>query len=248
MIYFVGAGPGAADLVTVRGQALLRRADLVCYAGSLVNEELLKECKEDAQILNSASMTLEEIIAALTSLPKTCVVVRLHTGDPSLYGAIGEQMNELQRLGYEYEVVPGVSSFCAAAAALKKEFTAPGESQTVIISRRAGRTQVPEKESLPTLAAHGAVMVLFLSMGMLKETCEELIQGGYAPETPAAVVYKASWPDEEIILSTLNDLPQKAMHIRRKALIVVGRFLGTNEGRSQLYNGHFSHMFREAKP
>lgn len=248
MIYFIGAGPGAADLITVRGAKLLEQADLVIYAGSLVNPELLGYCRKEARILNSASMTLEETIAAMRAMPKEAVVVRLHTGDPSLYGAIREQMDALDRLDLAYEVVPGVSSFCAAAAALPTEYTPPKISQTVIIARAAGRTPVPEKENLRSLAEHRAAMVLFLSMEMLDRVCRELVEGGYAPETPAAVVYRASWPDQQVIRGTLIDLPQKAAHIRKTALILVGDFLGQTHTRSKLYDPAFSHEFREARP
>ncbi|MBR7041263.1 MAG: precorrin-4 C(11)-methyltransferase [Clostridia bacterium] len=247
MIYFIGAGPGAADLITVRGMELLKRADLVVYAGSLVNTELLDYCREDCEKLNSASMTLEEVIGAMTSYPAGSTVVRLHTGDPSIYGAIREQMDELDSLGYDYEVVPGVSSMNAAAAVLKAEYTLPGVSQTLIVSRMAGKTPVPEKENIRSLAAHGASMALFLSVSMLKKLCEELIAGGYAPETPAAVVYKATWPDQETVQGTLESLPEKAAHIGRTALVLVGGFMGGGYERSKLYDPAFSHMFREAK-
>lgn len=246
MIYFIGAGPGAIDLITVRGAELLRRASLVVYAGSLVNPELLSYCPENALVMNSASMTLEQVIDALAAHAGDEVVVRLHTGDPSLYGAIREQMDELDKLGLPYEIVPGVSSFSAAAAALKAEYTPAGVSQTVIISRMAGRTPVPEKENLRSLAAHGATMVLFLSVGMLRKVCDELIAGGYAPETPAAVVYKASWPDERIIRGTVATLPELAGDVRKTALIVIGSFMGDSAMRSMLYDPAFSHEFREA--
>ena len=246
MIYFTGAGPGAADLITVRGMELLRRADTVIYAGSLVNPELLNYCSDRCVKMNSASMTLEEVIGAMTSCPKEQTVVRLHTGDPSLYGAIREQMDALDRLGYAYEVVPGVSSMNAAAAALRAEYTLPGVSQTLIVSRMAGRTPVPEKESIRSLAAHGASMALFLSVSMLEELCAELVAGGYPPATPAAVVYRATWPDEEIVRGTLEDLPKKASHIGRTALVLVGGFMGSEYTRSRLYDPSFSHMFREA--
>ena len=247
MIYFIGAGPGAADLITLRGMRLLQKASLVIYTGSLVKAALLDFCPPGCLRRNSASMTLEEVLAALHAHRQDSTVVRLHTGDPSLYGAIREQMDGLDRLGLAYEIVPGVSSMNAAAAVLKAEFTPPSVSQTVIVSRKAGRTAVPEKESIPALAAHGASMVLFLSTGMLKELCEELISGGYQPDTPAAVVYKATWPDEEIIRGTLADLPQKARHIRKTALILVGGFLSGKYECSKLYDPAFSHGFREAK-
>ena len=247
MIYFIGAGPGAPDLITVRGQRLLSQAKLVIYAGSLVNEALLDVCPSDCKKLNSATMTLEEVLSALSAADPEQVTVRLHTGDPSIYGAIREQMDALDQLGLSYEVVPGVSSMNAAAAALRAEYTLPDVSQTVIVSRMAGRTAVPEKESIRSLAAHKASMVLFLSAGMLKSLCDELIAGGYAPDTPAAVVYKASWPDQEIIEGTLASLPEKAAHIRRTALVLVGGFLHGPYARSRLYDPTFSHLFREAQ-
>ena len=247
MIYFIGAGPGAADLITVRGMRLLQKAALVIYTGSLVNPELLDYCTPDCKKLNSASMTLEEVIGALRERGRDEILVRLHTGDPSLYGAIREQTDALDLMGLDYEIVPGVSSMNAAAAVLKAELTPPSVSQTVIISRMAGRTAVPEKENIPALASHGASMVLFLSAGMLEKLCEELISGGYAPDTPAAVVYKATWPDEEIVRAALADLPGKAGHIRKTALILVGNFLNGGYERSRLYDPTFTHGFREAK-
>ena len=246
MIYFIGAGPGAVDLITVRGMELLKRANLVIYAGSLVNPALLSWCPKECVTMNSASMTLEQVIEKMTACPKEQTVVRLHTGDPSIYGAVREQMDELDRLGYSYEVVPGVSSLNAAAAVLGAEYTLPGVSQTLIVSRMAGKTPVPDGESIRSLATHGASMALFLSVGMLEKLCAELILGGYAPETPAAVVYKATWPDEEIIKGTLQTLPQKAAHVGRTALVLVGGFLGNEYERSKLYDPAFSHMFREA--
>ena len=247
MIYFIGAGPGAVDLITVRGQALLQKADLVIYAGSLVNPALLDICKPGCVVLDSARMTLEEVISAMTVRGPEEVVVRLHTGDPSLYGAIREQMDILRTLGMAFEVVPGVSSFCAAAAALKAEYTLPEVSQTVVITRMAGRTSVPEKESIRSLAAHGATMVLFLSAGMLEELRNELIAGGYPPETPAAIVYKASWPDEKVLRGTLGALPELGKGISKTALVLVGHFLAGEYARSRLYDPAFSHGCREAK-
>ncbi|MBR0464076.1 MAG: precorrin-4 C(11)-methyltransferase [Clostridia bacterium] len=247
MIYFIGAGPGAADLITVRGMNCLKRADLVVYAGSLVNPELLTYCPDGCERMNSASMTLEEVVSALTSRPAEQVVVRLHTGDPSIYGANREQMDALDRLGHAYEVVPGVSSLNAAAAALNVEYTLPGVSQTLIVSRMAGRTPVPERENIRSLASHNASMALFLSVSMLGQLCAELIAGGYRPDTAAAVVYKATWPDQEIINGTLETLPGLAAHIGRTALVLVGDFLNGTVERSKLYDPAFSHMFREAK-
>ena len=207
MIHFVGAGSGAVDLITVRGQKLLEEADIVVYAGSLVNPELLKNCQKDCQIYNSAKMTLEEVMEVMISGEKQeKKVVRLHTGDPCLYGAIKEQMDLLEKENISYKVCPGVSSFCGAASALNAEYTLPGISQSVVITRMAGRTPVPEKESIESFAAHQATMVIFLSTGMLEELSKRLIEGGYQPETPAAIVYKATWEDEKVCRCKVKDL------------------------------------------
>lgn len=250
MIHFVGAGSGAPDLITVRGKNLLEQADVVIYAGSLVNPELLKCCKPECEIYNSAKMTLDEVITVMDGAEKAGkTTVRLHTGDSSIYGAIKEQMDALDRLGYAYDVTPGVSSFCGAAAALKAEYTLPGVSQSVIITRMAGKTPVPEKESIASFAAHQATMVIFLSTGLLKELSAELISGGYGPETPAAIVYKATWPEEKVVRGTVAQLYEMAQanHIRKTALIIVGRILDTEYDLSRLYAPDFSTEFREAK-
>ena len=246
MIHFVGAGSGAADLITVRERSLLERAELGVYAGSLVNPELLSFCPASTHCLNSAKMTLEEVVEALTSLGREATVVRLHTGDPSLYGAIAEQMAMLRQRGYDCEVVPGVSSLFAASAALGAEYTLPGVSQTLIVSRLAGRTPVPEGQQARALAAHGASMAFFLSVDRLGELCRELEAGGCAPDTPCAVVCKASWPEEEIVRGTLSDIADRASHIRKTALVLVGRFLAEEGERSRLYDPAFSHGYREA--
>lgn len=250
MIHFVGAGSGAPDLITVRGKNLLEQADVVIYAGSLVNPELLKCCKPECEIYNSAKMTLDEVVTVMDGAEKAGkTTVRLHTGDSSIYGAIKEQMDALDRLGYAYDVTPGVSSFCGAAAALKAEYTLPGVSQSVIITRMAGKTPVPEKESIASFAAHQATMVIFLSTGLLKELSAELISGGYEPETPAAIVYKATWPEEKVVRGTVAQLYEMAQenHIRKTALIIVGRILDTEYDLSRLYAPDFSTEFREAK-
>ena len=229
MVYFVGAGSGAVDLITVRGQRLLRQADVVIYAGSLVNPQLLQETRPDCRLYNSAKMTLEEVLEVIGQAEREgATIVRLHTGDPCLYGAIREQMDQLDDLGIAYEYVPGVSSFCAAAAALNAEYTLPDVSQTVIITRMAGRTPVPEGEKLSKMASHGCTMVLFLSTGLLEEVERELMEGGYAPDTPAAIVYKATWPEEKVCRCTVSTLAQTARenHITKTALITVGGFLG----------------------
>ncbi len=247
MVYFIGAGPGAEDLITVRGAELLKKADIVIYAGSLVNPKLLDYTKEECVIHDSAKMTLEEVITVMKE-NRDKMIVRLHTGDPCIYGAIREQMDELDRLGIEYDSVPGVSSFIGAAAALNAEFTLPGVSQTVILTRMAGRTPVPEKEEIERLASHGASMVIFLTSTMLKELSMRLIDGGYAPESPAAIVYKATWPDQKVIHTTVSEIAEAAAEngINKMALIMVGGFLGSEYERSKLYDPSFTHLFREA--
>lgn len=249
MIYFIGAGPGATDLITVRGMRLLQKADVVIYAGSLVNPELLDYCRPETTIYNSASMTLEQTVAAMRDAPEGATVVRLHTGDPCLYGAIAEQMRELDKLGLAYEVVPGVSSFCGAAAALRAEYTLPNVSQTVIITRTAGRTPVPERESIRSLAAHQATMVLFLSTALTETLQGELLAGGYAAETPAAIVYKATWPEEKIFRCAVGTLHKTVTEngMKKTALIVVGGCLGDEYLRSLLYHPDFTTEYRKGK-
>ena len=250
MVNFVGAGCGAADLITMRGKKLLENADVIIYAGSLVNPELLQYAKMDCEIHNSAYMTLEKVISVIENAEKEGKnIVRLHTGDPSVYGAIREQMDRLDKLSIAYEICPGVSSFCGAAAALKAEYTLPGVSQTVIITRMAGRTAVPERESIERLAAHGSTMVIFLSAGMLSELSRRLLSGGYRPETPAAIVYKASWADEKICRCTVATLPETAEKngIKKTALITVGEFLGSDYELSRLYDKSFETEFRRAE-
>ena len=211
MIHFVGAGCGAPDLITLRGKKHIENADVIIYAGSLVNKELLQYAKKDCAIYDSAKMTLEEIIGVIADAEKKgLTTVRLHTGDPSLYGAIAEQMRELDQLGFEYDITPGVSAFSGAAAALKAEYTLPGASQTVIITRAAGRTGVPGSEDLRSLASHGATMVLYLSAGLLDKVGADLIAGGLDADTPAAIVYKASWKDEKVCRCTVGTLKQTA--------------------------------------
>ncbi|MDR1128415.1 MAG: precorrin-4 C(11)-methyltransferase [Treponema sp.] len=248
MIYFVGAGPGAADLITLRGKKLLEEADQIIYAGSLVNPDLLGWAKPECVLHNSASMTLEEVTECfITGEQKHWLTLRLHTGDPSIYGAIREQMDRLKTLGFNYEVVPGVSSLSAAAAALRAEYTLPGVSQTLIVTRTAGRTAMPEKEGLASLAAHQASMAVFLSAGLLETLQQELLRGGYIPATPAAIVYKASWPDEKIIRCALGDIAARAAEagINRTALVLVGGFLGQDYERSKLYDPGFTHGYRQ---
>lgn len=246
MVHFVGAGPGAPDLITVRGQRYLEEADVIIYAGSLVNKELLDFAKADCAIYNSAGMTLNEVISVMEK-NRNKAVVRLHTGDPAIYGAIREQMDALDNAGIEYDVCPGVSSMFGAAAALKAEYTLPEVSQSVIVTRMAGRTPVPETESIESFAAHGATMVIFLSAGMLEELSERLIRGGYAEDTPAAIVYKATWPEEKIVHTTVAELANaaKTHNITKTALITVGGFLGSDYEKSKLYDAAFTHEFRK---
>ena len=249
MIHFVGAGCGAPDLITLRGKRHIENADVIIYAGSLVNRELLQYAKKDCAVYDSSKMTLEEIInVAADAEKKGLTTVRLHTGDPSLYGAIGEQMQELDRLGIEYDITPGVSAFSCAAAALKAEYTLPDVSQTVIITRAAGRTGVPGSEDLRSLASHGATMVLYLSTGLLDKVASDLIAGGYGADTPAAIVYKASWADEKVCRCTVGTLKETAAAngITKTALVVAGKFLEGCLSRSCLYNPGFSTEFREA--
>lgn len=250
MVHFVGAGPGAADLITLRGAELLRTADVVIYAGSLVNPELLRYCKADCELRNSAEMTLDEVLSVMEhaeTAGKT--TVRLHTGDPSLYGAIREQMDALAAANVAYDVTPGVSSLFGAAAALGAEFTLPGVSQSLIITRLAGRTGVPEGEGLRDLAGHGASMAIFLSAGMLDRVREELLAGGLAPDTPAAIVYKATWPEEAVLRCTVDTLASTGGQagVRKTALVLVGRFLDAPYEKSKLYDPSFTTEFREGK-
>ncbi len=249
MVHFVGAGCGAPDLITVRGARLLSEADVIIYAGSLVNPALLNYAKPGCEIHDSAYMTLEEVIEVIkTAEAAGKTTVRLHTGDSSIYGAVREQFDELEAMGVEYDVTPGVSAFGGAAAALKAEFTLPDVSQTVIITRMEGRTPVPEKEKIRSLAAHQSTMIMYLSTGLVRGLQDELIAGGYAPETPAAIVYKASWPDQKVFRCPLSELAKTAQenNLTKLALILVGGFLGDKYDRSKLYDPGFTTEFREA--
>lgn len=248
MITFVGAGSGDPELITLKGYRYLQEADLVIYAGSLVNPEILKYTKKEARIVNSAELDLEEMVAEMVNAYRAGKkVVRLHTGDPSLYGAIGEQMQRLDKEKIPYQIIPGVSSFLAAAAALKKQYTVPDGSQTMIITRLEGRTPVPEREKLGELAKHQSSMAIFLSVGMIEKVVEEL-KTGYPEDTPAAVVEKVSWPEERIIQGTIKTLPVlvKEAGVKKTALILVGRFL-TDNGESKLYDRTFTHEYRQGK-
>lgn len=249
MVHFVGAGSGAPDLITLRGAELLKQADVVIYAGSLVNPVILGMCREDCRIYNSAEMTLEQVISEMERAEQEgLTTVRLHTGDPSLYGAIREQMDQLEQRNISFDVTPGVSSFCGAAAAVQGEYTLPGVSQSVIITRMAGRTPVPEREGIVSMAQHGCTMVIFLSAGMLQGLQEALLQGAYTEETPAALVYKATWPEEKVVYTTLGKLAQAgAEHgISKTALVLVGDFLGKRYDRSKLYDPTFTTGYRQA--
>ncbi|MHC6202043.1 precorrin-4 C(11)-methyltransferase [Breznakiellaceae bacterium SP9] len=248
MVHFVGAGPGAKDLITLRGKELLAKAGVIIYAGSLVNPALLDYAEESCEIHNSAQMTLDEVIETITdAVRRGKEIVRLHTGDPSLYGAIREQIDRLRAMNIAFDICPGVSSFCAAAAALEAEYTLPGISQTLIITRAEGRTAVPSGEQLASLALHQATMVLFLSAGLLDKVSRELIDGGFPPETPVAIVYKASWPDEQVFRGTLINLAALGTP-EKTALVVVGAVLGEDYELSRLYSPDFSTEFREGHP
>ena len=249
--YFVGAGSGAADLITVRGMHMLQQADVIIYAGSLVNPELLQYAKTDCEIHNSAKLTLEEVLQIMQEAQEQGkMLVRLHTGEPSIYGAVREQMDALDALHIPYESCPGVSACFGAAASLNLEYTLPGVSQTLIITRMEGRTGVPQKESIESLAAHQASMAIYLSTGMLRELSRRLMAGGYAENTPAALIYKATWPEEEAYICTVETLAQVAEEhgIIKTALVLVGDVITHgNYQKSRLYAADFSTEFRQAK-
>lgn len=248
MVYFVGAGSGAPDLITIRGAKRLEQADVIIYAGSLVNPALLERAGPDCIIHDSAILTLEQVLDIIRHAEADGkVTVRLHTGDPCLYGAVREQMDKLDEMGITFESVPGVTSFCGAAAAINAEYTLPGVSQSVIITRMAGRTPVPDRESIKSFARHNCTMVIFLSSGLTEALQSELILGGYSADTPAAIVYKATWPDEQSFFCTVGTIHKTAAenNIKNTALILVGRFLGRDYERSKLYDPTFSTAFRE---
>ncbi len=251
MVYFVGAGTGAPDLITVRGMRLLEKADVIIYAGSLVNPQLLSYGKKGCETYNSAYLTLEEVIGIMkTAQQQGKMTVRLHTGDPSVYGAVREQMDRLDCEGIPYESCPGVSACFGAAAALNLEYTLPGVSQSLIITRLAGRTGVPQRESLESLAAHQSSMAIYLSAGMIQEVGRRLLAGGYRQDTPAALVYKATWPEEEVYVCTVGTLGDTAKEhgITKTAVVLVGEAVGHKRyQRSRLYAADFSTEFREAK-
>lgn len=249
MVYFIGAGPGDAELITVKGRDTLAKADVVIYAGSLVSKEHMNYCKAGCEIHNSASMTLEQVIEVMNKAEKESkMVVRLHTGDPAIYGAIKEQMDELDKLNIQYKVIPGVSSFTAAASVIKKEFTLPSVTQTVILTRVEGRTPVPETESLEKLASIGASMAIFLSISMIDKVVAKL-RKGYGRNVNIAVVERATWEDERAIIGTLDDIAEKVKEagITKCAQILVGDFINCDYDKSLLYDKSFTHMFREGQ-
>ncbi len=248
-VWFIGAGPGAPDLLTIRGARLIGEADVVVWARSLVQEGVLEHARPDAEIVESTTIPLEGVRELYErAVAEDLNVARVHSGDPSLYGAVQEQVELCEELGLAWEIVPGVSSLGAAAAAVGRELTVPEVSQSVVLTRRASRTPMPEGESIRGFAAHGTTMAIFLSAARPRELQEELIEGGYAPETPCAVVYRASWPDEMVVECTLGELAERVrgMGVKRQALILVGPGLAAGGTRSHLYSPRFSHMFRKA--
>ena len=247
MVSFIGAGPGDPELLTIKGKRIIDSADVIIYAGSLVNPQVLSGAKEGAAVYNSATMNLDEVIEVMKDAEERGLkTARVHTGDQAVYGAHREQMDRLDELGIEYEVIPGVSSFLATAAVLKKEYTLPGVSQTVILTRMEGRTPMPSGEKLLDLARHNATMVIFLSVGMLEEM-SEILRQAYRPETPVAVVYKATWEDQKIVRGDLTNIAErvKEAEIRKTALTVVGDFLGDEYELSKLYDKTFTTEFRK---
>ncbi|MCM1262963.1 MAG: precorrin-4 C(11)-methyltransferase [Butyrivibrio sp.] len=251
MVYFVGAGTGAVDLITVRGMRLLESADVIIYAGSLVNPELLAYARKDCLVHNSAKLTLAEVINIIKEAEtEEKTTVRLHTGEPSIYGAVREQMDELDKLGIAYESCPGVSACFGAAASLNLEYTLPGISQSLIITRMEGKTEVPEKESIESFAAHNASMAIYLSAGMIEELSRRLIEGGYAKTTPAALIYKATWEEEQAYVCTIETLYDASIEygITKTALILVGDAIAhRNYRKSRLYAADFSTEYRKAE-
>lgn len=249
MINFVGAGCGAVDLITLRGKRLIEEADIIIYAGSLINTDLLKFNHKKALMYNSALMDLDEIMAIMIKEGKNKRIVRLHSGDPSIYGAIKEQMLILDKYDIPYDICPGVSSLSGAAAALKAEYTPAEVSQTVIICRMEGKTKVPELESLHSLATHQASMVIFLSISLIEKVKEELLIGGYTLKTPVGIVYKATWDDEKVFECCIEDMVEvvKKNNIKKTALICVGNFLKGSKAKSKLYSKDFSTEYRNAK-
>lgn len=250
-VFFVGAGPGDPELITLKGKRLIEKADVIVYTGSLLNPEIIKYARQGAELYDSASISMEEIAKVMIEAArKGKLVVRLHDGDPSFYGAIKEQMDLLEKEKIEFEMVPGVSSLQAAAACLKRELTLPGVSQTVIVTRPEGRTPVTEADDLAKLAKHKATMAIFLGIPHINRVVEKLMAGGYPEDTPVAVVYKASWKEQKIVKGTLLDIAEKvkAAGIKSTALILVGKVLAPESySYSKLYAAGFSHSFRKGK-
>ena len=249
-VRFIGAGPGAPDLLTLRGAKLIGEADVVVWARSLVHEGILDHARPDAEIVESTSIPLEGVRELYErAVDEDLVVARVHSGDPSLYGAVLEQIEVCEELGLEWEIVPGVSSLGAAAAAVGRELTVPEVAQSVVLTRRASRTPMPEGEDIRSFAAHGTTMAIFLSAARPRELQQELTEGGYPPDTPCAIVYRASWPDERVVECELGRLAEsvRAMGVKRQALILVGPGLAAGGTRSHLYSPDFSHMFRKAE-
>lgn len=248
-VYFIGAGPGDPELITLKGVKAIQQAGIVIYAGSLVNPEILRYAREDAEIFNSASMDLEEVLAVMErGVREGKMIARVHTGDPAIYGAIQEQMDALAEKGITFEVIPGVSSFLAAAAALQQEYTLPEVTQTVILTRMEGRTPVPGREKLSELAKHGTTMCIFLSVHAISDVVDQLLEG-YGKDTPIAVIQKASWPEQKIVRGTLGDIADKvtAAGISKTALIIVGDVFRGQYEKSKLYDPGFTHGYREGK-
>ena len=248
-VIIAGAGPGAVDLMTLRCQRVIEEAEIIVYAGSLVNPEVLRYASHECDIHDSATMTLDEMVAVMVAgIRAGKKVLRLHTGDPAMYGAISEQINALAVHAVKVEIIPGVSSVFAAAARVGAELTLPEVTQTVILSRRAGRTPVPEREAIPELARHQATMALFLSVAAISDLVDELLEGGYASTTPVAIVYRATWPDEKVVEGCLNNIAARIEEagIGRQAMILVGQALSRNGALSRLYADEFGHGYREA--
>jgi len=249
LVWFVGAGPGDRELITLKGYRLLCRADVVIYAGSLINPALLEYCKPEAECYDSAGMTLEQIIEHMRrGIAEARLVVRLQTGDLSLYGSIREQIEELAKLEIGFSTVPGVSAFLGAAAQMGVEYTVPEVSQSLIITRMEGRTPTPPLESLESFAAHRTSMAIFLSVQAIEQVAQRLMAGGYPADTPAAVIFKATWPEEKTVRGTLSDIAglARAADIGKTALILVGAFMGDEYHFSKLYDAGFSHEYRQA--
>ncbi|MFZ5632398.1 MAG: precorrin-4 C(11)-methyltransferase [Bacillota bacterium] len=250
MIYFIGAGPGDPELITVKGARLIAGADVIIYAGSLVNPAVLDGCRPGAEIYDSSGMNLEEVLEVMgRAWREGKKVARVHTGDPSIYGAIQEQMDALAEKGIPFAVIPGVSSLFAAAAAVPHELTLPGVTQTVIMTRLEGRTPVPGGERLADLARHRCTMGIFLSVNQMDRVVSQLLEGGYDPGTKVVVVERASWPDQRVISGTIKNIGKlvKEAGITRQAIILVGDVFGGHYQRSRLYDGNFSHGYRRRK-